>query len=240
LDKFDKILADSQIPRSYGYSFYFKNYIFNDVSIENKTILDLGGGNGIASFYALHKTKNCSAWIVDPIAEGSNQLMTDQYNTLKDKIDPARIHFHRDFIDTLQKPEYFDIILMHNSINHIGEDIIEHVESNKEHWDQYLTRLEPVILRAKKGAHIVIADCSNKNFWNDLGMRNPLAPNIDWNLHHRPQVWRRMLKELGCSHSETRWTARREFLAPGKFMLANRFFNYFLGSHFVSVYKKCS
>ena len=239
VNTFDENLKRCGIPRSFAYEYYFKNYIFEGIDIKNKSLMDFGGGNGIASFFAVHSDRSCNCTIVDPFSEGSNAQMINQYRQLS-KIYGNIVKLHNDYVDTLPVDDKFDLILMHNSINHVGEDIIELVESNKEHWDQYLTRLEPVILRAKKGAHIVIADCSNKNFWNDLGIRNPLAPNIDWNLHHRPQVWRRMLKELGCSHSETRWTARREFLAPGKFMLANRFFNYFLGSHFVSVYKKCS
>lgn len=238
MDKFDKILADSQMPRSYGYSFYFKNYIFNDVSIENKTILDLGGGNGIASFYALHKTKNCSAWIVDPIAEGSNQLMTDQYNTLKDKIDPARIHFHRDFIDTLKKPEYFDIILMHNSINHIGEDIIEEALVNKEKHEEYVERIRLITDRLKKGGTIIVADCGRRNFWGDLGLNSPVAPSIEWNLHCEPRVWQKMIEEAGSVHISSNRTARRELGIFGKILLANRPCSYMLDSHFVSKYRK--
>ena len=238
MNKFEMILKDAQIPRPYGYSFYFKNYIFNGISLENKTILDLGGGNGIASFFALYSTSSCSAWIVDPIAEGSNQLMTDQYNILKDKIDPARIHFHRDLIDTLNEPEYFDIILMHNSINHIGEDIIEEALVNEEKHKEYVERIKEITDRLKKGGTIIVADCARRNFWGDLGLNSPVAPSIEWNLHCQPNVWQKMIEEAGSVHISSNRTARRELGIFGKILLANRPCSYMLDSHFVSKYQK--
>ena len=42
--------------------------------------MDLGGGNGIASFYALNESPSCTAWVVDPMAQGSNDLMFNQLN----------------------------------------------------------------------------------------------------------------------------------------------------------------
>ena len=44
-------------------------------------ILDIGGGNGLASFHALDSSPDCSAWVVDPIVEGSNKLMFEQYES---------------------------------------------------------------------------------------------------------------------------------------------------------------
>ena len=46
--KFDHSLKKIGINRPRGYEFYFKNYIFENVVLNGKKILDLGGGNGIA------------------------------------------------------------------------------------------------------------------------------------------------------------------------------------------------
>ena len=72
---FDVLLSEAGIPRPAGYEFYFSNYIYRDINLDGKKILDIGGGNGIASFHALNSSANCTAWIVDPIVEGSNDLM---------------------------------------------------------------------------------------------------------------------------------------------------------------------
>ena len=47
---FDVLLSEAGIPRPAGYEFYFSNYIYRDINLDGKKILDIGGGNGIASF----------------------------------------------------------------------------------------------------------------------------------------------------------------------------------------------
>jgi ubiquinone/menaquinone biosynthesis C-methylase UbiE len=86
MKKFDNLLSKAGITRSDGYEFYFRNYIYKDIDLDGKKILDIGGGNGLASFYALDSSANCSAWVVDPIAEGSNDLMFEQYDSMKKKL----------------------------------------------------------------------------------------------------------------------------------------------------------
>ena len=62
--------------------------------------------------------------MVDPISKGSNNKMIHQFKSLEKHFDKSRINFHKGFIGSLLKPEEFNIVIMHNSINHIGEDII--------------------------------------------------------------------------------------------------------------------
>ena len=236
-NEFDKILKYSGIKRAFGYSFYFKNYIFEGIDLKNKKLLDLGGGNGIASFYAYHVEKSCKCTIVDPYEDGSHTLMNLQYEKLSNLYDKA-VTLHNDYIDTLPESNTFDIILMHNSVNHIGEDIIADMETNQKSQIEYLTRLGKIMDRAKKGATIIVADCSSKNLWNDLNIKNILAPTIEWNLHKPPSVWQKMLEDLGCEHVSTKWTARRELLFFGKFLFSNRLVSYMTNSSFISIYKK--
>lgn len=238
MNNFDALLKEIKVSNPSGYAYYFKNYIFNNINLNNKTILDLGGGNGIASFYALHQSASCSAWLVDPIVEGSNQLMIDQFNSLRDSFEKNRICFHRDFIETLDEPKHFDIVLMHNSINHIGEDIIEKALYKEEEYVEYVHRIKVITDRLKPGGDLIVADCGQRNFWGDLGLRSPAAPSIEWNLHCEPNIWQEMIEKAGSQHISTKWTARREFRTFGKLFLANRLCSYMLNSHFVSKYKK--
>lgn len=86
---FDNNIKICSIRRSFGYGFYFQNYIFEGVDLKNKSILDLGGGNGIASFFAAHSDKSCRCTIVDPFEDGSNTLMNTQYKELSKVYDNA-------------------------------------------------------------------------------------------------------------------------------------------------------
>ena len=235
---FDNLLSEAGITRSNGYDFYFSSYIYKDINLDGKKILDIGGGNGLASFHALDNSSNCSAWVVDPIAEGSNELMFEQYESMKKNYDPGRINFHRDYVDTLLEPNTFDIIVMHNTINHIGEDILEDINNSSEAYAEYVSRLKTILDRLSSDGTLIVADCGSKNFFGKIGLKSPFAPSIDWHLHCEPGVWRKMIEELGFSHIKTQWTARREFGVFGKIFLANRTCSYFLNSHFVSFYEK--
>ena len=126
INKFDKKLKESGLKRTFGYHFYFKNYIFDKINLKNKKLLDLGGGNGLASFFAYNEEKTCKCTIVDPFADGSHKQMSLQFEKLSNFFDNA-VTLHNDYIDTLPENIKFDLILMHNSINHIGEDIISDI-----------------------------------------------------------------------------------------------------------------
>ena len=237
INKFDKKLKESGLKRTFGYHFYFKNYIFDKINLKNKKLLDLGGGNGLASFFAYNEEKTCKCTIVDPFADGSHKQMSLQFEKLSNFFDNA-VALHNDYIDTLPENIKFDLILMHNSINHIGEDIISDMDTNKKSQDEYSRRLSQILERANSNAIIIVADCSSDNFWNDLRIKNFFAPTIDWNLHKPPYVWQNLIENFGFKHISTKWTARRELLSFGKILLSNFYASYMINSSFVSVYKK--
>lgn len=80
----------------------------------------MGWGSGIVSFYAINSSANCCTQIVDPIVEGSDDLMFKQYNSLKKNYEAERINFHRDYIDTMLDPNVFDIIVMNNNSHFVS------------------------------------------------------------------------------------------------------------------------
>ena len=71
---FDVLLSKAGIPRSDGYGFYFSYYIFRDIDLDRKNIRYWRGNNN-APFQALNSSDNCYASMVEPIVEGSNDLM---------------------------------------------------------------------------------------------------------------------------------------------------------------------
>jgi len=236
MQKFDSILASAGIERSKGYDFYFKNYIFNNIELNNKSILDVGGGNGIASFFAVHNNPTCKSLVVDPLEDGSNLKMQKQYSNLLKKY-PNRVNFFNGYTDELSNNEKYDIILMHNSINHIGEDLLEKMDTNKIAKTEYALRLKAILKKSKPGAILIVSDCANRNFWGDLNLKNIFSPTIEWHLHKQPHEWQSLLESIGCKHINTNWTARREFGYFGKYCLSTKLVSYFFHSHFCSFYK---
>ena len=52
------------------------------IDLKNKKLLDVGGGNGIASFFVNDLEKSCECVIVDPLEDGSSKLMYLQYQKM--------------------------------------------------------------------------------------------------------------------------------------------------------------
>jgi SAM-dependent methyltransferase len=221
-----------------GYGYYFREHIFSKINLKKKKILDLGGGNGIAGVYAALSEESAAITIVDPLEDGSNSRMMEQYESLQEISKVKNVTFFQGFLEELAEEEKFDVILMHNSINHIAEDHVASLHLSQNAKKVYLDKLGYILSRLKSGGKFIIADCSNKNFWGFLHFPNPVAPSIEWHLHQPPEVWREIIEELGLKHQSTAWTARRELGSIGKIILANRLTSYFLDSHFVSKYSK--
>lgn len=232
---FSEELIERGFQNKKGFGFYFNQYVFQGVDLKNKKMADVGGGNGIASFYACMQEPSCQSWVIDPIAEGSNSEMMDQFSRLRQSTRCVRVNYHNGLITSLSEPQEFDIVLMHNSINHIVEDILRSDASEQKRFQE---RLAPVTERLKPGGQLIVAECGKQNFWDHIGLRSPFAPTIDWQIHEEPEFWSNILENQNCAHLKTNWSARRELRAVGKWLLANRIGSYFTNSHFVSHYIK--
>ena len=230
---FDKVLRASGVPRAFGYEFYFRNYIFESVELKNKSLCDIGGGNGIASFFAQKYLNASEAVVVDPLGDGSNQMMRDQFENFSRNFGSHNVSLFEGEINEYPDGGQFDCMLLHNSINHIGEDLIQSLFDNPKSLEEYTLRLQTIFSFLKKGGTLIIADCSSSNFWGDFNLYNPIAPNIEWHLHIKPKGWIDICTSLGLSLVNDRWTARREFGFFGKNILAKKMPSYFLDSHFV-------
>jgi hypothetical protein len=164
--------------------------------------------------------------------------MLSQFQGIGSHVPENNVQLIQKLLHEVDQPEEFDFILMLNCINHIGEDLLRKDSFNESDYLNYQDEMGKIWSRLKKGGTLVVSDCSNHNFWGNLGIKNPIAPTIEWNIHRPPEFWRAMLEGLGARHLRTRRTARREFGMFGKFLLANSLCSFFLDSGFVSHYSK--
>ena len=127
----------------------------------------------------------------------------------------------------------FDIIMLHNSINHIREtrkDIRRDAESRGL---QYRV-VEKVVSLLKPKGWAIISDCSRRNFFADVGIRSPwpFVRDIDWDKHQAPRAWKDLLRQAGMGNfrigryvpHKMRWFSR---------VIGSSLFNYFTYSWFV-------
>ena len=236
MSEFDKSLKKIGIKRSRGYEFYFKNYIFSSIDFRGKTILDVGGGNGIASFYAVKYLGAKSSLVIDPLEDGSNDEMHSQYDAFLDLFGKG-VEFYQGYTNELADEKKYDVLLLHNVINHVGEDIVHKLHYDNDTKIIFKERICDILSKGKLGGHLIVADCGRRNIFGDLKIHNPIAPTINWSIHQQPHVWQEIMEEIGCKHLKTNWTARRELGFYGKFLLSNPLISYLTNSTFVSFYK---
>jgi SAM-dependent methyltransferase len=227
------IIAGSIFHSISEFNFYVSE-IFKNIDFQEKRMLDIGGGSGIFSYYAaIMGAQECV--ILEPAANGSQTDILEKYSALQNNLklnDQVKIE-NKTFQAFNSPNNYFDIILLHNSINHLDEAACStlHVEEDAQ------KKYKEIIIKIKnitnfKGT-VIITDCSRYNFFSLLKVKNPFAPMIEWNKHQSPEIWKYLLSEVGFSHTKIRWLSFRQLRQIGKIFFANKITSYFLNSHFI-------
>ncbi|MBN1574131.1 MAG: class I SAM-dependent methyltransferase [Deltaproteobacteria bacterium] len=193
---------------SYADVQYRMNKILKDIGFVDKEILDIGCGKGLASIYlALNGAKNVIG--IEPMLEGSseNSLYTFEKNIKEMELANCKAE-NATFQDFSAKPESFDIILSINSINHLNETLCAMIHNNEKAREYYLSQMKKAYGLIRPGGVFIIADCSCHNLFSQLskiGIRNPMAPSIDWSIHQSPKTWHKVLLSAGFSKSSHWW-----------------------------------
>jgi hypothetical protein len=126
----------------------------------------------------------------------------------------------------------FDVLLLHNSVNHLDESACMALGDDDNAWQTYLAIFEKLRDLAAPGATLILADCSRHNFFGLVGMRNPFARSIEWQKHQPPEIWIRLLERCGFANPRLSWTTFNSLGSLGRVALGNRLAAYFLMSHF--------
>lgn len=84
----------------------------------------------------------------------------------------------------------------------------------------------------RKKSSIIITDCTNKNFFSDIGLINPFMPTIEWEKHHKPKIWASLLVEKGFEVKSIQWSSPNFLGSLRKAFLENQLVSYFTLSHY--------
>jgi len=216
--------------------FYLKQ-IFDGIEINKTTLLDVGGGDGLFSFYAAimgAKKVIC----LEPECEGSSEGTREKFLKLRTDLGLDNVKLIPETIQEYDSHgEVFDIILMHNSINHFNEEACINLITDPSAKNLYLDIISKLYDLTACEGDTIICDCSNKNFYDFLGMKNIFIPSIEWYKHQPPEAWVSLFEEAGFTDPEIRWTTLYPLRGFGK-LFANKYAAYFLTSHFCIRMKK--
>lgn len=218
--------------------FYLEKYLFQGIDFRGKNVLDIGGGSGLFSFYAAINGAN-RVIVMEPEIEGSTKGISkkfNEFNRILGNLD--NIEFCTDTFQSYRSDLLFDVVLMHNSINHLDESACIRLGFDsvaREKYSEIFTKLNSIISR---NGLLIITDCSRYNFFTLIGVKNPIAPYIEWEKHQSPETWVQLLDEAGFELIQKKWFSLNSLGTLGRFFFGNRISAYFLTSDFRILLRK--
>jgi len=205
------------------------NFIFDGLKLEGARVLEIGCGNGAFCMWAaLHGAEYVFG--IEPEGNGSTGGTLRLFREVVEKLNLTNIEAKGIFLQELgisTKP--FDIIVMYNVINHLDEDKVQILHKDQDAAEKYILLVRDLKKFLKPGGIIIVADCARRNFWNDIGLKSPLAPTIEWHKHQSPQQWIKIFKKAEYRLYDFRWS----ILNPIGSFASNWLVQYLTVSHFV-------
>ncbi len=233
LDRYLAIIEKEALYSSTANFLFYSDYLFDGVSIEGRTLLDVGGGWGLHSFYALCRGAK-QVVCLEPETAGSRSGARDLFERIRLQLGkPQNIRLEDATIQSFEPMgQNFDIILMNHSINHLDEEACIHLHENPSARETYVKIACEIHELASTGAHLIIADCSRQNFFAHLHVRNPFIRKIEWHKHQSPYRWAGLFGAAGFENPRIRWTSFSPLRSWGRLLMGNPVAAYFLTSHF--------
>lgn len=211
--------------------------VFSRSEIHNKRVLDVGCGPGILSFSAsLLGAREVVG--LEPELDGSTAGVNEQFSLVKKNLEVDNVSLR---ISTLQEYDFaeapFDFVVMYNVINHLDEPACIDMHKNETSRQKYLRIFERLAKHMTTNSHLLISDCSRKNLFGDIGLKNPIVRSIEWEKHQSPNQWISVLESAGFTKQFVFWNPLFSLgiLRP---LFRNGIAAYLTNSHFVFGMKK--
>ena len=239
-DFYDLMVSKKMYSGRSNLKFYLNN-LFENVQLNDKEVLDVGGGRGLLSFYAAVEGAK-RAICLEPETDGSRNGMINAYNEIRSELpDSLPVNLVPLTLQDYLKqagPESFDVIIMHNSINHLDEEACIHLLDNRDCYNRYVAVFKSVYRIMKPNGTLIITDAARNNFFKTIGIKNIFTPTIEWHKHQQPHTWASLLKEAGFKNASVHWLTPNRLGNTGKLLMDNYFISYLTRSFFKMTMKK--
>jgi 2-polyprenyl-3-methyl-5-hydroxy-6-metoxy-1,4-benzoquinol methylase len=233
--EFDKCAAIEHVAKGIGYKTPQRyrsrcEFVFKDVPLAGKRVLDVGSGPGSLTLWAALSGAE-SVVALEPEAEGSVAASISTLQALSSKVgldDVVKLEVAYLQDASLLRQGPFDVAVLYDVINHLDEAAVPLLPA-EDAVKSYVSILGHLRRVLAPGAVVVVADCGRHNLWNQLGMRSPVAPTIEWHKHQQPEVWVEVFRRAGFEFFDLRWSP----IHPFGSISSLRAVQYAFSSHFV-------
>lgn len=180
---------------------------------------------------------------LEPEFDGSSSGMIKKFNEFKSALlSSSETHLSaseiehlpltlQDYLKQIKNNEY-DIVVLHNSINHLNEEACISFRELESSYNTYKEIFKEVYDKMKFGGKLIVADCSCHNFFNSIGVKCIFNPTIEWHKHQAPQTWVSLLGEIGFKKPKIEWSSPNRLGKAGRVIMGNSFMSYLTQSHF--------
>jgi SAM-dependent methyltransferase len=218
---------------------FFTKQLFRKFDFSGKRVLDIGGGTGLITFFAASRGA-LEAICLEPEDAGSASGVRSQFEKVRATHDWGSVAIQN---ATFQEfvtgdPGSFDLLVSCASINHLDELACEELLKRDSARASYLAIGKQMHDLLKPGGTLLITDCSRRNLWADLGLRNPIDPGIEWTKHQTPGTWIQLLEECGLTLVRKEYKSFNSLGLFGKAILGNSFASYCLTSNFILEFQR--
>lgn len=213
-------------------------FLYDGIDFQGKRVLDIGGGAGRHTFYAAASGAR-EVVTIEPEGDGGHDEMHDSFDQWRSALGAANTRL----VDTTVQAfvadgQRYDIVLIQDAINHFDEPACIELHRSEASRRSYAAIFRSISDLIVPGGLLVLSDCSSRNLFPALGLRNPIDPAIEWHKHQPPEVWADLAAGAGLRRTRLRWSTPARFGALGAALLGSRLGAYVFTSHFVIDFRK--
>jgi cyclopropane fatty-acyl-phospholipid synthase-like methyltransferase len=219
---------------THGYDFprYCKQ-VFKDIDLKGKNILEIGCGKGLFCIWA---SIHCASHVIglEPLEDGSfdSSKIYSEFKKIVNTLKLNNVNIISNRIEDYQSPNIsFDIVVSLASINHLDEHSCIRLKESDTAKKHYRDIFLDIASKMNNYGTIIVMDCSNRNFFSDIGLTNPMAKSIEWFKHQDPEFWAKILSECGFADPKITWPSGR-YLRYMRIYNRNKLLSYFTDSAF--------
>jgi len=180
---------------------------FKGVDLRGKRVLEIGCGRGMLCLWAkIHGASDVIG--LEPAGDGFRDASSyyEDFITMTRELGLNNVQILRSTIQSYDLPSsYFDIVVSFASINHLDEPSCIDLRRSAAARENYIKLFRHIRSGMAATGKFLIADASERSFFDDCKLKNPFNPHIERFKHQSPHYWAQLLSAGGFQDPRISW-----------------------------------